>query len=97
MTYYILNEDGETLDVTTDYLKWKKWSDTYPRRIGYDEIGIYVVSTIFVGMTKPELIIWETIIATPARVKVEGRRSTRKEAIELHEKTVLTLKCDIKN
>lgn len=64
---YILDKDGNPV-VEPDLLKWGKWFEEAGdnRRIAYDEVGDYYVSTVFLGLDysfggdKP--VLFETMV-----------------------------------
>jgi hypothetical protein len=48
MIYY-MEIDGKVVS-TPDVKTWALWNDTNDRRVARDEIGPYVVSTVFLGL-----------------------------------------------
>jgi hypothetical protein len=62
---YILDDNGEPVRCDS-LLAWAKWYEEADRRVAYDKVGDYVVSTIFLAVdygwlpsNKP--ILWESM------------------------------------
>jgi hypothetical protein len=62
--YYLQDENGEPYSV--DMMTWALWFERNDRRIAYDEVGGFSVSTIFLGLDhnwgEGPPVLWETMI-----------------------------------
>lgn len=67
---YILDQNGKPI-LCEDTLAWAEWYDTADRVVAKTKIGIYEVSTVFLGLDhgfhrlmNPELspVLWETMV-----------------------------------
>jgi hypothetical protein len=88
---YIL-VDGKPVQ-EPDTLKWARWVGNIDnRRVAYDQVGRYTVSTVFLGIDHsfgggPPLL-YETMIFGPLDEEYQERFSTRKEAVAGHAKAL---------
>lgn len=89
--YYVL-VDGEPVGCD-DVLAWGKFfANRDISKIGYTEIGGIAISTVFLGVDHSygggEPLLFETMVFGGEYSEYQERYSTKKQAIEGHEKTV---------
>jgi hypothetical protein len=63
---YILGTDGEPIH-TTDTLAWGRWMETADRHVAKTKLGIYWISTVFMGLDHSfgsggPPVLWETMV-----------------------------------
>ena len=65
--HYMLDPDGR-IRIEPDLLTWARWMEQpHGRRIGHTPVGLYLVSTVFLGIDhrhdrKGPPILWETMV-----------------------------------
>lgn len=88
---YILNANKEPVP-EDDLIKWGKWIEKANRIVEVDVIKGMKVSTVFLGLDhsfgdgKP--LLYETMIFGGVHDGYQVRYTTRKQALEGHEKTL---------
>jgi len=100
---YVLGLDGEPVPVD-DVQAWARWWETADRRIGFDAVGRYDVSTIFLGIDHNwgdgPPVLWETMVfdregAHRFRDEWCHRYSSRDEAALGHAMTVSLVRAEV--
>lgn len=90
---FMINEAGEVRPAEafeSPFALPMKW-----RRLGYDQVGPWTISTVFLGMDHnfslglPVPILWETMLFP--QTEVVARYATREEAVDGHWSVVLGL------
>ena len=103
MDLYVLGLDGEPLRVE-DVQLWARWWETADRRIGFDVVGRYHVSTVFLGIDHGwhggPPVLWETMVfdaegESPWRDEWCHRYSSRDEAALGHAMTVTLVRAEV--
>ena len=89
MTFYLLDEDGETVIPTTGVLHWAMWMESADRVVQQDAIPgpqPARVSTVFIGLDSlPGLpLLWESRVFGSPLDGVCRRYATRAAAVEGH-------------
>jgi hypothetical protein len=85
--YYILQ--GKLAVPCDDLMTWGRWMETHDRRVGFDTVGPYEISTVFLGLDHQFgvglPILFETMIfAGNFSDLYQDRCGTWQEAVEMH-------------
>ena len=89
---YILDEEGNPKPA--ELLEWAKWFERsmLERRIAFDEIGDFLVSTVFLGLDHgldgSTPLLFETIMFLDGKEVAMDRYATRAEALAGHARWV---------
>lgn len=103
MHLYVLGLDGEPVPVD-DVQIWARWWETADRRIAFDVVGRYHVSTVFLGIDHGWLggppVLWETMVfdresGSQWRDEWCHRYSSRDEAALGHSMTVSLVRAEV--
>ena len=96
--YYKYDEDGNPVEVD-DVLEWGRWYTRERRRVARDIVGIYEVSTVFLGIDHGwgdgPPVLWETMIFTSQPDELDQfqqRYTSLSEAAHTHEVIVQGLR-----
>jgi hypothetical protein len=87
---YILNDAGEPVAVNS-IIEWVEWYDQAQRRVRFDTIGGYEVSTAFLGTDHNwgpgPPVLWETMVFGDGPLNEECDRcsGSREQAEAMHE------------
>lgn len=91
--FWILDTDGKT-PIQVDSLEWAKWYATSNRLLKKDQIGKYLVSTVFLGIDHgswPEgglPVLWETMIFNYKGGELVERYTSHDDALRGHKDAV---------
>jgi hypothetical protein len=102
--YYVLGLDGGVVPID-DLLLWAQWFETADRRVAYDVVGPWRVSTVFLsldhgfGRDEGPPVLWETMVFGSG----EGHRrdewchryTSREEALLGHATTVALVRTEV--
>lgn len=92
--HYILDPDGEPLPCI-DFMTWGTWMQTAERHLAKTTVGLFWVSTVFLGIDHAfgggPPVLWETMIFGPAGHELDqymDRYRSRETALEGHAEAV---------
>lgn len=64
--HYIFDQETKTVRETHDTKEWAQYFEIANRRVGYDEVNDYIISTVFLGLDhgfgQGEPLLFETMI-----------------------------------
>lgn len=101
--YYVLGHDGAVVPID-DLLMWAQWFETADRRVAYDVVGPWRISTVFLsldhnfdGAGPP--VLWETMVFGSGeghwRDEWCHRYASRDEALLGHATTVALVRTEV--
>lgn len=103
--YILGGDDGRTPIPVDDLLEWAHWMESGNRRVAEDHVGLYRVSTVFLGLDHnfhrvfygdgPPIVFETMVFMGLGEVRDEERCSTWDEAIAQHERIVTRLKREL--
>jgi hypothetical protein len=102
--YYVLGVDGEPVAVD-DFYVWAEWFETADRRVALDVVGLWRISTVFLGIDhgfsfgEHAPVLWETMIFSDSRSIWRDewchRYASRADALNGHATTVALVRAEV--